>query len=119
MSELRVRYASGPLSWIKVMPKDFAGWAGPTDSGTATLYLALDRSIGLFVIGAYASKEEAWGGCQKYWTQLSYCTPIENKEQWFDGRGMYHAKGAIGGRGHHWFVKPYIIDAKDDDSAGK
>ncbi len=118
-SEVRNLYSScSRLTWIKILPKDFADSAATTDSGTSTVYLALDRSIGLFVVGVYASKEEAWKGCQKYWTQLSYCTPIEDKEQWYDRLGMYHAKGAIGGRRHHWFIKSFNIDAAVDGLAG-
>lgn len=114
-SELRICYARSPLSWIKVFPKEFAGSIGSTDSGTTIVYLALDRStLGIFVIGAYGSKGEAWEACQKYSTQLSYCSAIENNEQWFDRLGLHHASGSIGGRRHHWFVEPYIIDERDD-----
>jgi hypothetical protein len=54
---MRNLYAHSPLMWIKVLPKEFAGSVGSTDSRTTIMYLALDRStIGLFVIGAYESK---------------------------------------------------------------
>jgi hypothetical protein len=114
-SELRILYSRSPLRWIKVLPKEFAGSIGSTDSGSTNVYLALDRStIGMFVIGAYRSKGEAWEACQKYSTQLSYCSPIVNNKQWFDRLGLHHASGSIGGRQHHWFVEPYIIDERDD-----
>jgi hypothetical protein len=103
MSEIRVGGA-----WVKVLPKDFIALEG----GDREMYLALDRSGGLFVIGVFAEKEPAWEACKKYRDQLAYCSELEGKEQWFDGEGIFHSKGKIGGKGHHWFVVGYPLDGK-------
>lgn len=107
-----VRSLCGGFNWVKVLPKEFPTSAD--NQGARFAYLALDRSIGLFVIGVYGSKDDAWEACRKYWTQLSYCTPIENGKKWLDAQGMFHAQGAVGGRAHHWFVEPYVFDAGVD-----
>ncbi len=109
-SEVRVLSCRTDLKWIKVLPKELTAPSGKTDFKTA--YLALDRSGGLFVIGAYTSKDEAWEACRKYWTQLSYCSAIQNMEQWYDEKCMFHAQGALGGMIHHWFVEPYDINGR-------
>ena len=103
-SEIRLGF-----EWIRVLPKDFPA---PTEKTLSEMvYLALDRSRdSLFVIGVYRSKGVAWDACEKYWTQLSYCIAIENKEQWFDSWGMLHTKGSICGTPHHWFVTPFPVD---------
>jgi hypothetical protein len=103
MSEIRVGGA-----WVKVLPKEFIASEG-ADKKT---YLAVDRSGGLFVIGIFAEKVPAWEACKKYRDQLAYCSELEGKEQWFEEEGMFHSKGKIGGKGHHWFVVEYPLDGK-------
>jgi len=99
---------SGGRPWIRVLPNKCPEPPGSSDRGLA--YLALDQvGSGLFVIGAFRSKDDAWEGCKKYWGQLSYCTPVVDMSQWVTKEGMYHAKGLIVGRAHHWFVKQYVI----------
>jgi len=111
-------FGDNSLSEVRVLPKEFTTLTGNTDFGT--IYLALDRPSFLFVIGAYRSKDEAWEACQKYWRQLSYCCEIQGERQWVDRQGMPHARGAIAGRSHHWFVEPYDpIDRTVDSSVGK
>ncbi|KAL5325779.1 hypothetical protein ACEPPN_006912 [Leptodophora sp. 'Broadleaf-Isolate-01'] len=100
MSEIRVGGA-----WVKVLPKEFIASGGDRET-----YLAVDRSGGLFVIGVFAEQEPAWAACKKYRDQLAYCFELEGKEQWLDGEGMFHSKGTIGGKSHHWFVVQYPLD---------
>lgn len=104
MSEIRVGGA-----WVKVFPKKFIA----SEEGDKKMYLAVDSSGGLFVIGTFAEKELAWEACKKYRDQLAYCSELEGKEQYFDGEGMFHSKGKICGRSHHWFVVEYPLDGKD------
>ncbi|KAH7407352.1 hypothetical protein BKA64DRAFT_413081 [Cadophora sp. MPI-SDFR-AT-0126] len=103
MSEIRVGGA-----WVKVLPKEFIA----SEEGDRELYVAVDMSGGLFVIGIFADKDPEWEACKKYQDQLAYCSEIEGKEQWFDGQGMFHSKGKIGGMGHHWFVAEYALDGQ-------
>jgi hypothetical protein len=109
-----IRVYSHGLQWVKVLPKELPAATENTDLRTA--YLALHRSSGLFVIGAYGSKDQAWEACRKYWTQLSYCMPIENENKWYDKQGMFHLIGIIGNTPHHWFVEPHAIDTIVDHS---
>lgn len=116
-TEVRVN-AFHKLKWIKILPKEFPALAqegGPCEPAVVerySAYLALDRSgAELFVIGAGRAKGEAWEACLKYSTQLSCCSEIQNREQWVDGQGMFHVRGAVGGRAHHWYVERYAIDA--------
>ncbi|PMD43755.1 hypothetical protein L207DRAFT_303332 [Hyaloscypha variabilis F] len=102
ISDIRVGGA-----WVRVLPKEFIA----SEEGDNKMYLAVDRSGGgLFVIGIFAQKEPAWEACKKYRDQLAYCFELEEKEQWFDGEGMFHSKGRIGDQGHHWFVVEYPLD---------
>jgi hypothetical protein len=50
MSETRVGRA-----WVKVLPEEFIA----LEEGDREMYLAVDRSGGLFVIGIFAEKEPA------------------------------------------------------------
>lgn len=102
MSEIRVGGA-----WIKVLPKEFIA----SEGGGEKIYLTVDRSGGLFVTGIFAEREPAWEACKTYRNQLAYCSELQEKEQWFDGEGMFHSKGKIGGKGHHLFVE-YPLDGK-------
>lgn len=106
MSEIRVDGA-----WVKVFPKEFLG---PASSGEEVkkIYLAVDRSFGLFVIRAFAEKEPAWEACKRYRDQLAYCAELEGEDQWVDKEGMLHSKGKIGGMSHHWSVVEYPLDEK-------
>jgi hypothetical protein len=106
MSEIKVVKGKG-VGWIKVLPKEFvvSGMDG-AESGER-VFLAPDKSEGLFVIGAYGGKEEAWLACCRYEEQLAYCCEVEGRKEWVDGEGMLHATGKVGGRGHHWFVAEY------------
>jgi hypothetical protein len=90
------------------LPKEFIA----SEGANKKTYLAVDRSGGLFVIGIFAEKAPAWEACKKYRDQLAYCSELEGKEQWFDEEGMFHSKGKIGGKGHHWFVVEYPLDGK-------
>lgn len=96
-------------AWVKVLPKEFTA----PEEGDDKMYLAVDRSgSGLFVIGIFSKQEPAGEACEKYRDQLAYCSALEEKEQWFDGQGIFHSKGKIGGKGHHWFVVEYPLDGK-------
>ena len=79
------------------------------------MYLAVDRSGGWFVISIFAEKEPVQEACKKYRDQLTYCSELEVKDQSFDSERMFQSKGKIGGKGHHWFVVEYLIDAKLSD----
>lgn len=54
----------GGLSWIRVLPKEWAACA--ENAETEAAYLALNQTDGLFVIRTYGSKDEAWEDCKKY-----------------------------------------------------
>ena len=86
--------------WIRVLKKPLCSCH--VISGQDHVYLSLDRSDGLFVIGAYQSRDEAWEGCKKYWTDLSVCaSTFQLKDSHEKGR----AKATISGRTHRWGLK--------------
>lgn len=86
--------------WIRVLKKPL--YSCHIISGEDHVYLSLDRSDGLFVIGAYQSHDEAWEGCKKYWTDLSVCaSTFELKDSHEKGRAL----ATISGRKHHWVLK--------------
>ncbi|KAH7336651.1 hypothetical protein BKA65DRAFT_538727 [Rhexocercosporidium sp. MPI-PUGE-AT-0058] len=103
MSEIRVGGA-----WVKVLPKHFDA----SIKRDKKVYLAMDESNGLFVIGVFAEKEEAWDGCKGYVDKLTYCSELDGRKQWFDDLGMSHLQGSIGGKGHHWSVVEYSLDGE-------
>ncbi|KAJ6126128.1 hypothetical protein N7471_010621 [Penicillium samsonianum] len=90
----------GGTPWIRVLKKPL--YSCHVISGEDHVYLSLDRSDGLFVIGAYQSQDEAWEGCKKYWTDLSVCaSTFELKDSHEKGR----AQATISGRIHRWVLK--------------
>jgi hypothetical protein len=114
-SEIRSQTVGARFEWIKVLPKELPASAedGRDRVRMQTVYLALDQCrVSLFVIGAFEAKDKAWDACQKYWTQLSYCTDIENEEQWVDERLMPNKRGVLAGNAHRWFVEVYDFDAQ-------
>ncbi|PLB49874.1 hypothetical protein P170DRAFT_132963 [Aspergillus steynii IBT 23096] len=95
----------GGQSWIRVLPKE---WKAAGQSGRPeVVYLALDECKGLFVVGAYATMEEAWEGCRKYWMALAVCAPLENMKESRDSQDVPHARARTMGKNHHWFVRRY------------
>jgi hypothetical protein len=50
-------------------------------------------------------RKPASEACKKYRDQLAYCSELGGKEQFFDGEWVFHSKGKVGGKGHHWFVE--------------
>ncbi|KAJ5481377.1 hypothetical protein N7475_000189 [Penicillium sp. IBT 31633x] len=90
----------GGTPWIRVLKKPLYSYH--VLSGEDHAYLSLDRSDGIFVIGAYQSQDEAWEGCKKYWTDLSVCaSTFELKDSHEKGRA--HVK--ISGKMHRWGLK--------------
>jgi hypothetical protein len=70
MSEIKVVKGKG-IWWIKVLPKGFVA------SGIGgRVFLALDKSESLFVIGVYGGKE-VWLAYSRYEEQLAYCCEVE------------------------------------------
>jgi len=111
MTEIRPR--NGRFTWIRVLPKEVECGEERLEMGGLgqEVYLALNRSRnGLFVSGAFWTKEEAWEGCRKYITQLLYCEKETKNSELVDEGQMRHAKGIIGGLSHHWFVGAYRVD---------
>lgn len=95
--EILTRYGT---PWIRVLKKPL--YSCHVISGEDHVYLSLDRSDGLFVIGAYQSQDKAWEGCKKYWTDLSvYASTFELTGSHEQGR----AQAKISGRTHCWGLK--------------
>ncbi|GIJ91028.1 hypothetical protein Asppvi_009993 [Aspergillus pseudoviridinutans] len=92
--------------WIRVLKKP-VHLCQPR-AGEKTVYLSLDRSDGIFVIGAYQCQDEAWEGCKKYWSDLSVCASISDLKDWYEG-GFHHAQARIAGKLHRWSLKSHTL----------
>lgn len=92
----------GGTSWIKVLRK--SSHFCQATAREEPMYLSLDRSDGIFVIGVYQSQDEAWEGCKKYWSDLSVCASMLDFKDWHDG-DFHHAQARIAGRLHRWSLK--------------
>jgi hypothetical protein len=97
------------VSKLRVLPRDST--FSTEDTEFIVAYLAMDSTeLGLMVIGAYRTKEQAWQACEKYWNQLSYLNEMQKEKEWFDERGMHHVWGFVGGRAHHFFVEMHALN---------
>jgi hypothetical protein len=94
----------GGTPWIKVLKKLL--YSDQEEARGKLVYLSLDRSDGIFVIGAYETQKEAWENCKKYWSDLAVCSSISDLKDWYD-EGIHHAQVRIAGKFHRWSLKEY------------